>query len=346
MPQSRKRPPRTLIARNRLQPNKPLALAVVVVVTAVGLATLAHSFASTVYTSSRWDSSLDRTIHSDDTQSVTLPNGKVVWVFGDTIQINGKSTVGPYGYPHDAMVTQAPGTENFAAVPGSYGFGWQHVPNWADGSYFWMSTPIVDHGKLYVLGSRIKGAGSFSVLGQYVAVFDAGTLAFQSIAKVPAGATGKTNWGGVYKGKYGWWLTGTHGVTCSYATDCKVGDLAWVPFGKLTTPSKWQIHNDVIPATANIGTTLGIVKSPGGWDIFTKTGDAYGGSTIERLTATSITGHWTVNGTWPVTPPPGAVSYGVAVHPEQTAPVGQVLVSYNINDSKSLCQPQFIYLPK
>jgi hypothetical protein len=321
--------------------------AVVLVIAAVGTYMVTMSLAATTYTTAQWNTALDSKIHSDDAQSVKLPNGKILWTFGDTLSVNGKSSIGSLGYPHSAFMTQSAGTLNFTPVAGKYGgYGWQQVPNWSDHTYFWMATPVVDKGVLYVIGQRIKGVVPFSVVGSYVAEFNANTLAFEKVVAIPNGSSGHTNWGGITMGASGWWISGTHNVSCSNATDCKVGDLAWVPFGKLADASAWQLHNNVIPATDNIGTTLGLVKTSTGWDIFTKTGDAYGGSTIERLQATSITGPWTVNGSWPIIGPSGTVTYGVAVHPEQTAPAGDVLVTYNVNNSKSICWPLTAYLPE
>lgn len=287
---------------------------------------------------------MDAVIHSDNAQSVKLSNGKVLWVFGDTIAVNGTSTVEPYGYPHNAFVEQTANTLKFTPLAGKYGFGWQQVPNWSNGDYFWMSTPIVAKDALYVLGQRIRGGTNFQIVGDYEAQFAPNTLAYKRLIRIPGGLTGLTTWGGMVATGSGRWITGTHRVGC-YIVNCKVGDMAFVPWGKMGVPSAWQVHNSVIPASTDLGTTLGIVKSATGRDIFTKKGDAYGGSSIERLTARSLTGTWTVNGNWPSPSPTGAVSYGTAVHPEQVAPAGKVLVSYVVNNFKASCWPLFLYLP-
>ena len=304
----------------------------------------APATASPVFSPSDWNAALETVIHADVTQSVTLPSGDVLWAFGDTTRVNGAPTTGPYGYPHDAFVRQTAGTLTFKALPGPYGYGWQQVPNWSDNTYFWMSTPIVDSGALYVLGERIQGVSPFTVVGSYVAVFNASTLAFQRIVPVPTGATGTTMWGGVARTGTGWWITGTHGVPCSYATNCSVGDMAFVPFGGLASATRWGVFDNVIPATTNIGTGLALRQTSAGWDIFTKRGDVYGGTEIERLTANSVTGTWTVNGTWPAPSPAGTVTYGVAVHPEQAANNGQILMSYNVNGNDTEYHPRFLYL--
>jgi hypothetical protein len=275
-----------------------------------------------------------------------LPNGNTLWVFGDTTQVNGVSTVGGFGYPHDSFVTQAAGTMNFTPVTGTYGYGWQQVPNWSDGTYFWMSTPIVDNGTLYVLGSRIQGVNPFSVVGNYVAEFNANTLAFEDIYPIPMGDTGTTAWGGVAQGPNGWYITGIHNVTCSGVTDCRAGDLAYVPFGQLTNSSSWTITDNFIPASDNIADLALVQNGTNGWDIYTKLGGPYGSNQIEQLTSSSVYGPWTISNTVDAPFPSGTVTYGVAVHPEQTSPDGQVLVSYNVNGVSTDYHALFMYLPK
>lgn len=309
----------------------------------------------TPFNPSQWHTALYAVIHDDvaASTSVTLPNGNILWDFGDATEVNGVSTVSGYGYPHDAFVIQTPGTLNFMAVKGSFGYGWQQVPNWPDGTQFWMSTPIVDGNTLYVLGERVRvsGASSFSILGNYVAEFDAGTLTYEGVVPIPGGATGDTVWGGITQttvnGAAEWLVTGTHNVPCSYATYCKVGDAALIPFGGIANSGAWQVNDNIIPASDNVGTSLAIVQTSTGWMIYTKAGDAYGGTSIEQLTSSSITGPWSVTGTWSIPSPSASITYGVGVHPEQTSPPGQILVSYEVNGPDDTVYPyeQFLYLP-
>jgi len=310
---------------------------------------------ATPYTTSEWNTALSAVIHSDVTQSTTLPNGNMLWAFGDTTSVNGKSTVGPFGYPHSAFVTQAPGTLNFTAVPGNYGYGWQPVPNWPDGTFFWMSTPVVDGGTLYVIGDRIQARGSsFSVVGEYIASFDAQTLAYQTIAPVqptlPAGDSDTPGWGGITPGTNGsvtgWWLAGTHRVACSFVTDCSVGDAAFVPSGHLADSSAWQVYPNIIPASFNIGNDLTpLMVSPTDWVMFSKYGGPYGGTQLEELNASSIEGPWTVTGMWAAPSPSGTVTYNTAIHPEQNNPTGQMLISYNVNGDNADYHALFEYVP-
>ncbi len=309
-----------------------------------------HSNASTPtngFPTSQWNSAIANVIYADNTQSVKLPSGQILWAFGDTTKINDKSVVGTIYYPHNAFVKQAPNSLNFTPVAGKISNKpWQQVPNWSDDTYFWMATPIVDGGSLYVLGERIKGVVPFSIQGIYVAVFNANTLAYERIVQIPGGSTGKTNWGGVVRTGSGFWISGTHNVSCSNSKNCKVGDMAFVPFGKLASPGSWKVYNNIIPASNNLGTVIALLQNGSTWDVFTKVGDQKGGTQIERLTAGSPTGVWKINGKWDAPSPSGTVTYGVAVHPEQVAPPGQILVSYNVNGVKADYHPRFLYLPK
>jgi hypothetical protein len=212
------------------------------------------------------------------------------------------------------------------------------VPNWPDGTYFWGAVPIVDGEVLYVIGVRVRGVNP---IGNYLAEFDAKTLAYRQTVAVPGGTT---VWGGQVRASTGWWISGSHGVACQYATDCKVADMAFVPFGELSNPTAWKVHGDVIPAAENLGTTLGIRSTSSGWDAWTKQGDMYGGSNIIRLKARSPLGPWALAGQWPASvATAGDVTYAVAVHPEQPAPKGHMLVTYAENGTTY--HPWFLYLP-
>ncbi|HEV2412461.1 MAG TPA: ricin-type beta-trefoil lectin domain protein [Candidatus Saccharimonadales bacterium] len=327
---------------------KPTARAIFIsLCTALILASAFYSYsyaqAPPLFTPAQFNAAFDGTIHSDVTESVQLPNKNILWIFGDTNMIDGQ----PAGFPHDAFLTQKPNSLTLTAVPGPYGHGWQQVPNWSDGTVFWMNIPVVDGNTLYIMGERVNESSSgFKVIAPYMAEFNASTLAYEGVMAMPGGSTGATVWGGVARTNNGFWVTGTHQVSC-YIVNCKVGDVAFVPFGDLARNNMWQIYNNVIPATANVGTTLGLIQTSTGWALFTKQGDAYGGSSVERLSATNVTGTWTVNGTWPISSPSGSTTYGVAVHPEQVAPNGDVLVSYNVNGTSSTTYPyaQFLDLP-
>jgi hypothetical protein len=287
--------------------------------------------AAPVYPPALWQTTIDHLLHADVVKSVTLPGGRVLWVFGDTLEVNGMSTHYANGYPHDSFVLQKPGTLDFSMVHGPYGFGYQQVPNWPDGSYFWNNVPIVDGGTLYVIGERILRNQNWEYLGEYMAEFDATNLRFEKVVPAPGGPTGFTQWSGVAKGAHGWFISGAHTVRCAHEVDCAVGDIAWVPFGDLPVASDWSVNADVVPARFDLGSSIAILRlSASSFVLFTKRGDA-GTHTIEELACPTIYGPWTVTGAWTVVTPPNSAAYSVGDHPEQAAPPGKILVSYGVD---------------
>ena len=110
-----------------------------------------------------YDLGIAAAVRSDLAASVQLPDGGQVYVFGDTLAVNGQVICGPSrcpdGYPHDSIAIQRPGTATFgmqSCAAAGCPYGWQWVPNWPDGSYFWMAAPAVEGTSLYVIGERIS----------------------------------------------------------------------------------------------------------------------------------------------------------------------------------------------
>ena len=97
------------------------------------------------------------------------------------------------------MAIQRPGTATFgmqSCAAAGCPYGWQQVPDWPDGSYFWMAAPAVTGTSLYVIGERIsRSAGT--VEGEYTARFTVGAgdaLTYQGITAL-TGAAGESQWG-------------------------------------------------------------------------------------------------------------------------------------------------------
>jgi hypothetical protein len=81
--------------------------------------------AATPPTAAALDAGIAQAIGADVAPSVVLPSGSyagdALWVFGDTTKVNGVSTTGQFGYPHDAFAVQQPGTATWTVLPGHYG---------------------------------------------------------------------------------------------------------------------------------------------------------------------------------------------------------------------------------
>src|SRR6185437_6948679 len=64
-----------------------------------------------------YDQGVAAAVRSDLAASSRLPDGAQVYVFGDTVAVNGRVICGlaacPDGYPHDSIAVQRPGTATF-----------------------------------------------------------------------------------------------------------------------------------------------------------------------------------------------------------------------------------------
>src|SRR6185312_1242126 len=206
-----------------------------------------------------YDRGVAAAVRSDLAASVRLPDGGQAYLFGDTVAVNGQVICGPSrcpdGYPHDSVAIQRPGTATFAMQPCAAAgcpYGWQQVPDWPDGSYFWMAAPAVDGSSLYVIGDRIsRPAGAAG--GEYTARFTVGAgdaLTYRGITAL-TGPAGDSQWGSAAPdpGGRGWWLTGTRntgGTGC--VADCKTLDTAYVPLTAMADPSAWHVRLGVLPS--------------------------------------------------------------------------------------------------
>ena len=88
-----------------------------------------------------YDLGVAAAVRSDLAASVRFPDGGQVYVFGDTLAVNGQVICGPshcpHGYPHDSIAIERPGTATFrmqSCAAAGCPYGWQWVPDWPDGS--------------------------------------------------------------------------------------------------------------------------------------------------------------------------------------------------------------------
>jgi hypothetical protein len=297
--------------------------------------------AQTWATPAQYTANFARVINTDVASSVRLPSGAELYLGGDVTVVNGASTTGYYGYPHDAFITEsARGSASFTVVHGHYGTDyvngvatsgaqWQQVPNFSNGDYMWFSGALVDGGTLYIYGEEVQGLGT--VQGEVMAKFNATTLAYESTTVWTSGA-GDATWSSSVAVTGGHYLVGMNTATCVDATDC-TGDVAFVPTGKEMSPAAWTITTSVFPQSAGLGNQISVVAAAsGGYLAYAKNCDVCGnGTPIKELSAPNITGPWTATGrTWATSAPSGASTYSVQAHRDDSAP-GTLLISYAVN---------------
>jgi hypothetical protein len=305
------------------------------------LAPAAH--AQTVPTTSQLDSEFT-SFGADVASSALLASGQVLWVGGDTLQDGQTTFCSPtacaYGYPHDSFWLQsAPGSLTLTPVTravctspgvpaGCLPYGIQEIPNNADGTFYWPTGVVSTSSGIFVLCVHMS-ADSSTELGSAIAVFSTTTLDFDRIVNLPV----NDMWSSAVRVSGGWDLAGTDEPDAGSAA--KEGDTALVPVGDWQSPSKWTLHQGVIPVSDDPGTAIALSHTSAGWQAWTKLGDGYGSNSAEELTASSVTGPWTVTATIPLPYAPGTITYSVMTHPEQPAPAGQILLSYAVQGTDS-----------
>lgn len=316
---------------------------------------------------SSWDAGIAKAVSADVVASTSLPDGNQVYVFGDTMRVNGTVICSPsscpFGFPHDSVAIEKPASAAFGMQPCSaFGcpYGWQWVPNWSDGSEFWMAAPAAHGNNLYVIGARVStsGAGcSFGCIeGEYVATFAIGAgdaLTYTGLTQL-TGVPGQSDWGSAVAdySAGGWWLTGTRGTGGSGCiADCKTMDAAFVPFTGILDSAKWRVAANVLPSGHgwDLGTVASLVHVASGWVVFTKQNDIIG-SAIEELDSARLTSGWSRTGSYPISPVSNCtLTYSAQAHPGDGAPAGEMLVSWasNGNATGKTCPyvARFTYLP-
>lgn len=302
--------------------------------------------ASSPPTAAQYDAAIAAAVSADVASSVKLPDGNFLWAFGDTTKVNGKSVSGPDGYPHDSFGYQVPEKASFTMLAGPYGYGWQQVPNWSNGDYFWANGMVMDGSTLYVYGDQVSG---FSVVGYAVAQFtvSGNSITYKTITLLTG--AGSEGWSSVVSATGGYDLIGTrHTGGSGCLADCITGDLAFVPSGDLAKPADWTVTDAVLPPSLDLGNVVSVIKSGSLYVAVTKQDDILG-SAIEVLTSSSLTSGWTVYRTDVITPTSGcSETYSAELHPGEGAPTNQYLVSWANNGSSGsgTCgySPTFAYL--
>lgn len=300
---------------------------------------------------SQWTTSMAALVHADDGASVKLPGGRTLWIFGDTTWSDGtpicEPGACPYGLPHDSFVVES-SSGALSTVHCNCPYKLQEIPNQGS-TILWANGGAVDGSTLYVFADDVQITGpatfDFAVTGASVAEFNATTLAWIKTVNYPFATIENINMAVRYGS--GWAVFATSG-------DPKQMDVAYVPLGKLATPSAWHWYRNLFAWDGRtfLGTTLSVIHSAAtGWQwvMFTKDDDFLGGE-IDRLTASTPYGPWTDTSQWIINPPTGQgngeYTYSVQAHPEQAAPAGDVLISYAVNGGPdSDYHLQFLDLP-
>ena len=313
---------------------------------------------------------------ADQSASTLLPDGRILWVFGDTF-LGAQNAGGGYApgvrMVHNSLLLQDRGC--LTAVPGPA--GGEIVPDAANGDFYWPSTSVVEGGRLIVVAGRTRRAptpAGFEGLGFAAAVFrlpPGGAPVFERMTPLPASLTGEE------QAQYGAAVLPSGGYTYVYASRRVTGHLVFgravtvarAPAGQLLKLPAWRYWNgrawvvdraaaaDLVSAAPRGWSSAFSVlrRSDGTFGYVTKENDFLGTDVISG-TSTGPTGPFSriVVASRPSYAQPGEQLYNPLAHPEQQLADGTLLVSISRNNTSwaallenaDLYKPQFFTVPR
>ena len=316
----------------------------------------------------------------DGAASVALPDGRTLWVFGDTI-IGRPADSGPAYAPgahmvHNSFVLQDGGVLSPVNGPG----GGEVLPNGPDGAFSWPTAGIVDGGALILFSSRMhaNGTGSFDFaqLGTDVAVVDlprGSDPVVRTVRKVSAdNGTTSPAWGQSLVRVGAWiYVYGTRTDPRPYHFGKELYVARARP-GQLTDVRSWQYHDGhrfgpradqaraLIGAAGGVSTTLRVLVSPDGRATIVSKRGEFLGTDVRAWTAPTPAGPFRLAPKRLFAAPSGRTAgelvYLAEAHPQFQLPGGRTLVTVSRNNTdlrkvladRLLFRPQFhaVTLPR
>jgi hypothetical protein len=287
----------------------------------------------------------------DVTSAVRLPDGRRLFVFGDTAfyNLNRDGSTGPLlGFGNNSAWVQSGSCFTLLDRVGPGSRSWV-LPPQQDGSFYWPGASVVVGTRLYVFMQRLVADSSFGrSLGAAVAAFDLPSLKLARITPIPWMASRVFGDGAVYDGGYLYaYASQRRGCAFCFANDMYV---ARVPESQIMLPSAWRFSsgtgwvsnpNAAAPALSAAVSNLDVQPYGNGFLLITKTVSIIG-PPVEAWWAPNPVGPWRDLGTvYSVPSPPPSRVHGFTYHAAYTYnPVvlantrladGGLLGSYNVN---------------
>lgn len=298
---------------------------------------------------------------ADSGQSTRLPNGKVLWVFGDTfVRPETQSSGGAFINNNFILVDKgcaqavsgpndAQGQPTSTVTPtGSF-----DKPGVTD--YYWPNIPYIDGNTLNVFMWHMYNDDSgFHMIGQDLAQFDVSGAVpvLTSLHQTPGSANGETQpgWGSavlraddftyIYGNidKYEEWVFGKYYYVARVPNGQVASQAAWRYWDGANWVANQTAAAAVIPGTAGVGAVSSVYQRPNGSYVLVSKKFDMVGSDIVAWTASSPTGPWIESSTL-IAPVPnvdtaaGEHTYFGLAHPEVPLASGKMLISWSLNSN-------------
>ncbi len=312
----------------------------------------------------------------DQAASLPLPDGRTLWVFGDTV-LGRQARSGGYA-PGTKMVSNSFLLQDRGCLRAVNGPRRTAViPNARNGDKYWPLAAAVDAGRLVVTAARVRPTGhgpfDFTGVGTEAAVFTLprlGVPRFERMARLPSTGQPET------RPQYGHAIVVDKGYTYVYASRKvmsrlvfgKAVSVARVPVGHLLDLPAWRYWDGQhwragTAAAASVvsaspegwSTSFSVLRRPNGTFQYVTKGNDFLGKAVLSGTSRTPQGAFgrVVVASYPSFTRPGELLYNPLAHPEQRLRDGRLLVSISRNSTSAsaiaahadLYKPQFFSVP-
>lgn len=299
-------------------------------------------------------------LSSDGTKSTRLPDGRVLWSYGDTLI--GTAREGRVtrldGFLRNSLVVQDGAKRTTIYKRDAAGKPSASILSPHAGEWYWPGQPIVDNDAVKIVVGRVRKTNgphgwNFAGAGSDIVTLNASDLSVRSVDRLTS--TPGTSWGGnVFRDGGYLYMTGNRRDD-QWAPGML---LARAPQGNFNSRHMefWNGRGWVNKASEarpiTHGTEGDIYKVPGGYALLTQ-GFPFG-TDMYVQNAERLTGPWTAPRKVAKLPklPPNSITYGAKAH-SAFSEGGKILVSYNVNRSDagmpgdlSEYRPGFLNIPR
>ncbi len=290
----------------------------------------------------------DRWTGSDGSYSIPLPDGRTLWMWGDTFfgTVRPDRSRAQQGFAHNTWVIQERNGKwgkTFYRPDGLFGSARAWANPTDDASWYWPGDATVVGGTLQQVLFRVTGAGpAFNVVGVDVATYRLPGL--EPVGIAPAAAGFRPGLGSGPGGPVQFGVALTEAADYLYIYGCedfalqKYLHVARVPRGRpLTDP--WEYFdgegwttNPLLSARTldKVANEMSVVRTRDGFRLVAQEGGI--GRDIYAYSALRPEGPWSGQTLLFTTPedPATLFTYNAKEHP-QLARAGRILITYNVN---------------